>query len=289
MTPSSPTSRSEARWAQRCASTSTVARWWTSGAEWPIPTSGRPWAEDTIVTVFSSTKGVTAIGANLAIERGLLDPDATVATYWPEFAAAGKEAITVRQVLSHQAGLPLVEDDLSLEDALAWDPVVAALGRPGAALGAGHAARVPHAHLRMAGGRAAPPRRPAAPPAPSCARRSPDRSRSTSGSDCPKTLEPRVATLVPPDHSLKEALAPFGDSMLLARVFSNPGGHFDYDDMWNTRRLRACELPSSNGIGDARGARPALRRAASATASTVDRVLAARHGRGGDRRAGARP
>ena len=77
--------------------------------------------------VFSSTKGVTAVGANLAIERGLLDPDATVASYWPEFAAAGKEAITVRQVLSHQAGLPLVEAELSLDEALAWEPVVAAL------------------------------------------------------------------------------------------------------------------------------------------------------------------
>ena len=89
--------------------------------------SGRRWAEDTLVTVFSSTKGVTAMGANLAIERGLLHPDATVASYWPEFAAAGKDSVTVRQVLSHQAGLPLVEDDLSLEEALAWEPVVAAL------------------------------------------------------------------------------------------------------------------------------------------------------------------
>src|SRR3954470_4635308 len=45
--------------------------------------SGRPWEANTLVCVFSSTKGVTAIGANLAIERGLLDPDALVATYWP--------------------------------------------------------------------------------------------------------------------------------------------------------------------------------------------------------------
>jgi CubicO group peptidase (beta-lactamase class C family) len=69
----------------------------------------------------------------------------------------------------------------------------------------------------------------------------------------PEAEEPRVATLVPPATSLKEVLAPLGDSLLLARVFANPGGHFDYDDMWNTRQLHACELPSSNGIGDARG------------------------------------
>jgi CubicO group peptidase (beta-lactamase class C family) len=47
-------------------------------------------------------------------------------------------------------------------------------------------------------------------------------------------------------------LAAFGDDLLLTRVFSNPGGHFNYDDMWNTRPLHAAELPSSNGIGDAR-------------------------------------
>jgi CubicO group peptidase (beta-lactamase class C family) len=47
-------------------------------------------------------------------------------------------------------------------------------------------------------------------------------------------------------------LKPFGDDLLLARVFSSPGGHFNYDDMWNTRQLHAAELPSSNGIGNAR-------------------------------------
>ena len=74
--------------------------------------TGAPWREDTIVLVYSSTKGVTSVCANLMIERGLLDPDATVASVWPEFAANGKEAITVGQVLSHQAGLPYVEGDV---------------------------------------------------------------------------------------------------------------------------------------------------------------------------------
>ena len=91
------------------------------------PATGRRWSDDTVVPVFSSTKGVTAVGANLAIERGLLDPEATVATYWPEFAAAGKESITVGQVLSHQAGLPLVEGDFTLDEVLSWEPVVSAL------------------------------------------------------------------------------------------------------------------------------------------------------------------
>jgi CubicO group peptidase (beta-lactamase class C family) len=69
----------------------------------------------------------------------------------------------------------------------------------------------------------------------------------------PEAEEHRVATLVPPRQSIREALAPFRDELLLARVVDNPGGHFDYDEMWNTRALRACELPASNGTGDARG------------------------------------
>jgi CubicO group peptidase (beta-lactamase class C family) len=68
----------------------------------------------------------------------------------------------------------------------------------------------------------------------------------------PESLEPRVARLVPPKADLRAALQAFGDDLLLTRVFSNPGGHFNYDDMWNTRALHAAELPSSNGIGDAR-------------------------------------
>src|SRR5207302_6207662 len=84
---------------------------------------------DTIVGTFSSSKGVTATCANLLIDRGLLDPDATVATYWPEFAANGKDAITVRQVMSHQAGLPYVEGDFTLEQSLSWDPMVEQLAR----------------------------------------------------------------------------------------------------------------------------------------------------------------
>ena len=84
----------------------------------------------------------------------------------------------------------------------------------------------------------------------------------------PESVEPRVARLVVPRESLRDALAAFGDSLLLGRVFSNPGGHFDYDDMWNTRELRACELPSSNGIGDARS----LARMYAACAGEVDGV-----------------
>ena len=66
--------------------------------------TGRPWAEDSIVMVFSSTKGATAICAHLLAQRGELDLDAPVAEYWPEFAAGGKQDIPMRWLLSHESG-----------------------------------------------------------------------------------------------------------------------------------------------------------------------------------------
>ena len=89
--------------------------------------SGRPWAEDSIVLVFSSTKGATAICAHLLAQRGELDLDAPVARYWPEFAAAGKADIPVRWLLSHQVGLPVFDDPITAEQFLAWEPPVKAL------------------------------------------------------------------------------------------------------------------------------------------------------------------
>jgi CubicO group peptidase (beta-lactamase class C family) len=89
--------------------------------------TNRPWAEDTIVQVASTTKGATAICAHLLVQRGTLDLDAPVAKYWPEFGANGKDQIPVRWLLSHQAGLPIIDSRLTCEEALAWDPVIRAL------------------------------------------------------------------------------------------------------------------------------------------------------------------
>jgi CubicO group peptidase (beta-lactamase class C family) len=66
----------------------------------------RSWERDTIVNVFSVTKTMTALCALILVDRGLLDPDAPVARYWPEFGSAGKESVLVRHVLAHTAGLP---------------------------------------------------------------------------------------------------------------------------------------------------------------------------------------
>jgi CubicO group peptidase (beta-lactamase class C family) len=89
--------------------------------------ANRPWNEDTIALVASTTKGATAICAHLLVQRGELDLDAPVVQYWPEFGANGKEQIPVRWLLSHQAGLPVVDTPLTFEDACAWHPVIRAL------------------------------------------------------------------------------------------------------------------------------------------------------------------
>ena len=67
-----------------------------------------PWQADTMVNMFSTTKGIAALVVAAAVSRGLLSYDARVADYWPEFAQAGKGEVTVRQLLAHQAGLPVV-------------------------------------------------------------------------------------------------------------------------------------------------------------------------------------
>src|SRR5215475_9250306 len=69
------------------------------------PATRRPWTENTIELVFSTTKGATAMCANKLAQEGKLDVDAPVAQYWPEFAAHNKQAIPVSYLLSHQAGL----------------------------------------------------------------------------------------------------------------------------------------------------------------------------------------
>jgi CubicO group peptidase (beta-lactamase class C family) len=73
-----------------------------------------PWLEDTLVTVFSSTKGMSSVAIPIAHSRGWIDVEEPVATYWPEFAQRGKHAITVRQLMSHQAGLAVLDRKLDL-------------------------------------------------------------------------------------------------------------------------------------------------------------------------------
>jgi CubicO group peptidase (beta-lactamase class C family) len=77
--------------------------------------SRAPWEEDTMAVVFSTTKGLSAMAAAVAHSRGLFDYDEPVATYWPEFAQSGKENVTVRTLLNHQAGLCAIDEPLDLD------------------------------------------------------------------------------------------------------------------------------------------------------------------------------
>ena len=89
--------------------------------------TGRPWNRRTAACVFSATKGVAAICVHLLVQRGVLDLDAPVARYWPEFAGGGKQDVKVRWMLTHQAGLPILDPDFTLEELRAGGPVLRAI------------------------------------------------------------------------------------------------------------------------------------------------------------------
>lgn len=91
--------------------------------------AGRPWEEDTLQLVFSTTKGATAVCAHILAQRGELDLDAPVASYWPEFAAEGKGEIPVRWLLAHRAGLPVIEPRPKPAVALDWDAITGLLAQ----------------------------------------------------------------------------------------------------------------------------------------------------------------
>lgn len=93
------------------------------------PASGAPWARDTMTLVHSTTKGISALVLALLHSRGLLDHDERVATYWPEFAGAGKQDITVRQLLAHQAGLFAFDEHVDREVVADLDRLAGVMAR----------------------------------------------------------------------------------------------------------------------------------------------------------------
>ena len=230
------------------------------------PVAGTPWRQDTVQLVFSAAKGPTAVCIHRLAEQGLLDVDAPVARYWPEFAAAGKERITTRMVLSHRAGLAAVAGDLALADVLAWDPVVEAIAaqapewEPGSAHGY-HARSfgwILGEIIRRITGESA--------------------GQYLARTVCaplgldywvglPAAERARCARLVPPDaeHS---AAAVLGANSLTVRVMTGPSGLFGYNEMWHRDDVLAAEMPSSNGVGSAR----ALARLYAATIGELDGI-----------------
>lgn len=229
--------------------------------------AGRRWEEDAIQVVFSATKGVTAACVHRLAERGALDLDAPVASYWPEFAARGKERIPLRWVLCHKAGLAAVDGDLTLDEVLAWDPVVAAIAaqapswEPGTAHGY-HARSygwILGEVVRRVTGR-------------SIGRFLAEEIAAPLGVDLfiglPDAEQRRCARLIPPGDDLPPLTELLGATSLTARVMNGPSELFAYDEMWNRPEVRAAEMPSSNGVGNAR----ALARFYAALVGEVDGI-----------------
>ncbi len=245
-------------------------------------TTGRTWEEDTIIPVFSTTKGMTAICANQLAQQGRLDTDAPVATYWPEFAAAGKQDIPVSYLLSHQAGLAWIDGTMTAEEALSWDPVVEALANQAPAWEPGsqhgyHATTygwlVGEVIRRIAG-----------------------RSVGTYLAEevagpldldlwigLPEAEEHRVAMLISmipagvsaddlageSENPLVQMMQAFlGPDTPLGKALFAPGGALADQDIWNSRAMHAAEVPAANGICDARS----LARLYAATVGEVDGI-----------------
>jgi CubicO group peptidase (beta-lactamase class C family) len=220
----------------------------------------RPWLEDTMVPVFSTTKGLAALAVAVAHARGLLDYEAPVARYWPEFAANGKERVTVRQLLAHEAGLVLLDEELPFEVVRDLDATARILARqrPAWPPGARHGYHLSTLGLYMNElvRRVDPAHR-------SLGRFFADEIARPLGADvvigAPPSLDPsRVARvelptpagglahlLDPPPEILVRLLSP---SSAFTRSMAIPKGYDANDPRWWT-----VELPSGNGLGTARG------------------------------------
>ncbi|MEV8503358.1 serine hydrolase domain-containing protein [Actinoplanes sp. NPDC051475] len=206
----------------------------------------RPWRQDTIVGVYSTTKTMTALTALLVADRGELEFEAPVARYWPEFAAGGKERVTVAQLMSHSAGLCGWREPITRDDLYDWEKVTALLAaqepfwEPGTASGY-HAMTqgylVGEVLRRITG----------------CSLGTLFREEIAAplGADFHIGLssvhDARVAELIPPVGPAPMGGA--GDSELRVNVACNP--ELDVQ-VTRTRAWRGAEIPAAGGIGNAR-------------------------------------
>lgn len=228
------------------------------------PRTGAPWKQDTLVGVFSVTKGMAAMAVAVAHSRGWLDYEEKVSTYWPEFGDQGKQDITVRQLLSHQAGLCAVDEPLTLESLADPDALAETLARqaPAWVPGTRHGYHMWTIGWYMS----------------ELLRRT-DPGRRTVGRFFQEELaaalnlefyiglppdvpDSRLATIIPVNairgllalrrHPyLRRALNPLKSKSLTSRTVWNPRGLTDHRNM-NRRDFLSIEIPSENGIGQVR-------------------------------------
>ena len=208
--------------------------------------SGKPWERDTIVNVYSTTKTMCALTALLLADRGELDFAKPVAHYWPEFAANGKAAVTVAQLMSHSAGLSGFKEKMTKDDLYDWEKVTSLLAaqapfwEPGTAPGY-HAMTqgflVGEVVRRIAGVTLGNLFR--------------TEIAEALGADfhigLPVSEDHRVATLIPPPPG--QGIADMTDRPLTANMASNPAIN---PLETRTRAWRAAEMPAANGQGNAR-------------------------------------
>jgi CubicO group peptidase (beta-lactamase class C family) len=210
----------------------------------------RPWQPDTIVNVFSCTKTMTALTALLLADRGEIDVTAPVARYWPEFAANGKDQITVAHILSHSSGLSGWAEPIGQSDLYDWEKVTALLAAqapfwpPGTASGyhvLTHGYLVGEVVRRVTGRTLGTVFR--------------EEIAEPLGADfhigLPADQEPRVAELIAPATSG----VPFAEPTELQLNASAP--HLDAT-VAGSRAWRAAEIPAANGTSNARAAASVL-------------------------------
>lgn len=206
----------------------------------------RPWEQDTIVNVYSTTKTMAATCVLMLMDRGEVDPDAPVSTYWPEFAGNGKDGVLVRHVMSHTAGLSGFDPSIGPEDLYDFTGVTKHLAaqtpwwEPGTASGY-HAITQGFLQgeiVRRVTGR-------------SIGTFFRDEVAAPLGADFHIGLDAsqdhRVADLVPPDMAVAaEGIDP--DSLAARTLLSCP---LDGTEP-RTRAWRAAEIPAAGGTGNAR-------------------------------------
>lgn len=239
------------------------------------------YSEDTLQLVFSTTKGITAIALGMCVDRGLLEYDAPVSKYWPEFAAHDKGDATIAQLISHQCGLYTVDGPISLAEALDWDTVTSRLAdtAPRWPIGTAHGY-----HALTYGWLAGELVRRADPLQRSFGRFVQDEIVRPLGAELwiglPEEQEPRVSPMIvapPPTDPDIIAMAamfigpgtPCGDALSLNGAFNTdaPAGGIA-TTLFNTREVHAAEIPAANAITNARS----LAKIYAATLSPVDGV-----------------
>ena len=217
--------------------------------------NGAQWGRDTICVIFSCTKAATALCLHVLAARGLVDLDASVARYWPEFAASGKQGITLRMLLDHTAGLPTIREPLKVDCLTDWDYMVAHLEaeapfwEPGSRTGY-HALTfgflVGEVVRRVSGK--------------SLGQFFQEEIAIPLGLDfaigLPEQDEPRVAEIEPfraPKGTPETAfVAAAKERGTIANLFLFNSGDWAYRGV-NTRAGRAAEIGAANGVSNARG------------------------------------